>query len=89
MAESQTTKEAGGLGPWTDEKERLYGNPPHPPQTTDNALRWDLYSDEEIYARISQLDRTIADTDRYLNSLRSERIDLKLLLKSRGRADGK
>lgn len=28
----QTTKLAGGLGSWTEEKERLYGNPPRPPR---------------------------------------------------------
>jgi hypothetical protein len=55
--------------------------------TTDNALRWDLYSDEEIEARISQLDRAITDTDRYLNNLRRELIDLMLLLTSGRCAD--
>jgi uncharacterized small protein (DUF1192 family) len=54
-------------------------------ESTDNALRWDLYSDEEIESRIAQLDRGIADTDRYLSKLSSERIDLKLLLASRRR----
>ena len=38
---------------------------------------------EETEARISQLDRAIADADRYLAKLRPERVDLKLLLASR------
>lgn len=53
--------------------------------TIDNTLRWDLCSDKEIEARISQLNREIADADRYLSKLRAERIDLKLLLGSRRR----